>query len=156
MNINLTLFAQSIAFFLFAYLCWRYIWPALLAIMEERRERIEQGLADAESAKQALESSKATAAEELAKARTKADGIIGNARDSAASIEQEGREQGRKESERVVAEGRDELSRLELESREGLRGEVAGLVFEGVERIVGKSVDRKLHDKLVDELIERL
>ncbi|MCA8837111.1 MAG: F0F1 ATP synthase subunit B [Gammaproteobacteria bacterium] len=156
MNINLTLVAQSIAFFVFAGICWRFIWPVVMAAMEERRVRIEQGLIDAEAAKKALADSTRSAAEELDKARGKADGIVRQAREMSASLEQEGRERGQQEATRVLSEGEQEIARLLHTTRDELRTQVAGLVFEGVEKIVGSSADRQLHDKLVDDLIKRL
>jgi F-type H+-transporting ATPase subunit b len=45
-----------IAFGLFVWFCWKFVWPPLLAAMEERAEKIEQGLKDSEeSAKKILD-----------------------------------------------------------------------------------------------------
>ena len=48
MNINATLLGQMIAFGLFVWFCWKFVWPPLLAAMEERAAKIEQGLKDSE------------------------------------------------------------------------------------------------------------
>ena len=40
MNLNATLFGQMIAFGLFVWFCWKFVWPPLLAAMEERAEKI--------------------------------------------------------------------------------------------------------------------
>ena len=56
MNLNATLLGQMIAFGLFVWFCWKFVWPPLLAAMEERAEKIEQGLKDSEeSAKKILD-----------------------------------------------------------------------------------------------------
>ena len=68
MNLNATLLGQMIAFGLFVWFCWKFVWPPLLAAMEERAQKIEQGLKDSEeSAKKILE-----AEEESKKMLTKA------------------------------------------------------------------------------------
>ena len=56
MNLNGTLLGQMIAFGLFIWFCWKFVWPPLLAAMEERANKIEQGLKDSEdSAKKIIE-----------------------------------------------------------------------------------------------------
>ena len=49
MNLNATLLGQMIAFALFVWFCWKFVWPPLLAAMEERAKKIEQGLKDSEA-----------------------------------------------------------------------------------------------------------
>ena len=46
MNLNGTLLGQMIAFGLFIWFCLKFVWPPLLAEMEERANKIEQGLKD--------------------------------------------------------------------------------------------------------------
>ena len=48
MNINATLVLQSIAMMIFVWFCMKFIWPPLLAAIEERQEKIAEGLAAAE------------------------------------------------------------------------------------------------------------
>ena len=44
MNLNATVLGQSIAFALFAYFCMKVVWPPLVAVLEERRKKIIDGL----------------------------------------------------------------------------------------------------------------
>ena len=44
MNINATLLGQTLAFVLFVAICWRYVWPPIIAIMEEREKRISDDI----------------------------------------------------------------------------------------------------------------
>ena len=48
MNINLTLIGQSIAFIVFVWFCLKFIWPHILNALNERRQKIADGLAAAE------------------------------------------------------------------------------------------------------------
>ena len=68
MNINATLLGQTLAFVLFVAICWRYVWPPIIAIMEEREKRISDGLADAKKANDSLEEAKLNYEAELDKA----------------------------------------------------------------------------------------
>jgi F-type H+-transporting ATPase subunit b len=48
MNINATLFGQMFMFALFTWFCMKFVWPPIVAAMEERKKRIESGLIAAE------------------------------------------------------------------------------------------------------------
>ena len=55
MNINATLILQSIAMMIFVWFCMKFIWPPLLKALDERRERIAEGLAASDKAEKELE-----------------------------------------------------------------------------------------------------
>ena len=55
MSINATLIGQTIAFLLFVWFCMKFVWPPLLAAIEERQKKIADGLADADKAEKRLE-----------------------------------------------------------------------------------------------------
>ena len=44
MNINLTLFGQTIAFAIFVWFCMKFVWPPLTQAMQERQKKIAEGL----------------------------------------------------------------------------------------------------------------
>ena len=44
MNINATLIAQAVVFVIFVVICMKYIYPQILAVMQEREKRISDGL----------------------------------------------------------------------------------------------------------------
>ena len=50
MNINLTLIGQMIAFVCFVVFCMKYVWPPIIAAMQERADKIADGLAAADRA----------------------------------------------------------------------------------------------------------
>ena len=55
MNMNFTLVGQAIAFFIFAWFCYEYVWPYIVKALEEREKRIADGLAAAEKGHHELE-----------------------------------------------------------------------------------------------------
>ncbi|MEY3042035.1 MAG: rane-bound synthase, sector, subunit b, partial [Pseudomonadota bacterium] len=55
MSITLTLLGQSIAFFVFVWICMKAIWPPIVEAMEARQKQIADGLAAAERASLDLE-----------------------------------------------------------------------------------------------------
>jgi len=55
MNINLTLIGQSIAFIVFVWFCMKFIWPPMMNALDERKQKIADGLAAAERGKKEQE-----------------------------------------------------------------------------------------------------
>ena len=75
MNITATLIGQSITFLVFVLFCMKYVWPALLSVMEAREKRIAEGLESAEKASKDLELAKQKAAQQLKEAKEQAAAI---------------------------------------------------------------------------------
>ena len=61
MDINATLFGQTIAMVVFVWFCMKVLWPPLLKAMDERREKIAEGLAASDRAEKELEAAKVEA-----------------------------------------------------------------------------------------------
>ena len=86
MNINATLLGQTLAFVLFVAICWRYVWPPIIAIMEEREKRISDGLEAAKKANDSLEEAKLNYEAELDKAKSESADIVEKANQRASQI----------------------------------------------------------------------
>ena len=80
MNINATLFGQLIAFVVFVWFCKSYVWPPLMAAIEERQKKIADGLAASERAEKDLELAQAKVSEQLKEAKAQAAEIIEQAK----------------------------------------------------------------------------
>ena len=83
MNINATLFAQMIVFGILIWITMRFIWPPLTKAMDERAQRISEGLSAADRAKAELKDADARVADEIRKARVQASEIIDKAQQQA-------------------------------------------------------------------------
>ena len=70
MNINATLIAQALVFVVFVAICWKYVWPPIISIMEEREKRISDGLEAAKKADDSLEEAKLAFDKELDQAKS--------------------------------------------------------------------------------------
>src|SRR3546814_11550891 len=73
---NLTLVIQGIAFFAVVWLVMKFGWPHIMAAIEERQQKIAEGLAAADNSQTALAQAQAQVNEELKVARAKAHEII--------------------------------------------------------------------------------
>jgi F-type H+-transporting ATPase subunit b len=156
MNINLTLIGQSIAFIVFVWFCMKFIWPPVMAALEERKKKIADGLAAGERGKQEQALSEKRGAEVIREAKGKAAEILAGAEKRGAEIVDEAKSDARIESERIVSAAQSEIDTEINRAREQLRGELATLVTAGAGQILGKEVDADVHSKMLDELAAQL
>jgi len=156
MNINLTLIGQSIAFIVFVCFCMKFIWPPVMAALEERKKTIADGLAAAERGKKEQELSEKRGAEVIREAKGKAAEILAGAEKRGAEIVDEAKSDAKVESERIVTSAQSEIEQEINRAREQLRGELAMLVTAGAGQILGKEVDAAVHSKMLDELAAQL
>ncbi|WP_295802647.1 F0F1 ATP synthase subunit B [uncultured Microbulbifer sp.] len=156
MNINLTLIGQSITFLAFVWFCWKFVWPALLGVMQEREQKIATGLQEAERAEKDLELAKQKAAEQLKQAKAQAAEIIDGANKRANQIVDEAKEAARSEGDRLKAAAQAEIEQEVNRAKEQLRSRVAALSVAGAEKILSVNIDAKAHDDLIEKLAAEL
>ena len=156
MNINLTLIGQMLAFVGFVAFCMKFVWPPILAAMQEREQKIADGLSAAERAKQDLELAKEKSVERLREAKEEAAGIVDAANRRANQIIEEAKTAAVSEADRVKAAAQAEIEQERNRAREQLRGQVAALSLAGAERVLGASIDEKAHSDILDKLAAEL
>lgn len=156
MNLNLTLIGQSLTFIVFVLFCMKYVWPALLSIMQERENKISEGLNAAERAGKDLELAQNKAVESLSEAKQQAASIIEQANKRASQIVDEATSQAIVEGNRIKAAAEGEITLEISKAREELRGKLAGLVVEGAEKILGSTVDKEAHNAMLNKLSAEL
>lgn len=156
MNINLTLIGQMLAFVAFVAFCMKYVWPPILAAMQEREQKIAEGLAAADQASQDLELAKKKAVERLHEAKEEAAGIIDAANRRATQIVDEAKAAAVVEADRVKAAAQAEIEQEANRAREQLRAQVAALSLAGAEKVLGAAVNAEAHADIVDKLAAEL
>ena len=152
MNLNLTMIGQSLTFLVFIFFCMKFVWPALLGVMQEREKRIADGLEAADKADKDLELAKKHAVEQMKEAKEQAATIVEQANKRANQIVEEAKEAAEAEADRIKAQAEAEVSRAVSQAREELRGRVAVLALSGAEKILGASVDAKAHNAMLEKL----
>ena len=156
MDINATLIGQTIAMIVFVWFCMKYIWPPLLAAIEERQEKIAEGLAAAEKGDEKLEAAKAEADQIVADARKQATGILDQAHARANEIVAEGKDSGVKERDRQLAAAQAEIEQETNKAREELRGQVSAIAIASAEKILSREIDAKQHEDILGKLASEL
>lgn len=156
MNINATMIGQAIAFAFFVWFCMKFVWPPVMAALEERKKKIADGLDAAERASRDLELAQEKAIQELREGKEQAAAIIEQANKRASQIVEEAKEQALTEGDRLKVAAQAEIDQDVNRAKEALRGQVAILAVSGAEKILGKSVDSKVQAELVDQLAAEL
>ena len=143
----------SANFIVFAVILYLAFGKQVSGMLAARRERIEQGLRDAEQAKRDRESAEQERLAALAEARREANDILARAQ----KVAQETRDAD-------IAATRDELSRMRERATEEitaekqralaeLRGEVADLALQAASRVVRETMTDQRQRRLVEEFL---
>ena len=156
MDINLTLIGQTIAMIVFVWFCMKFIWPPLLEAIEERQEKIAEGLAAADKGQEKLEQATAEAEEIISEARKQATGILDQAHARANEIVSEGKADGVKERDRQLAAAKAEIEQETNRAREELRGQVSAIAVASAEKILDREIDEKQHQDILGKLAAEL
>ena len=156
MNINLTLIGQSITFIVFVWFCMKFVWPPVMAALNERKQKIADGLAAAEKGKHDEELAKERAAEVLKEAKAQAQEIISGAEKRASEIVEEAKDTARTEGERLLTAANAEIEQEANRAREQLRGEVVSLAVAGAGKVLKREIDEKANEDLLKDLVAQL
>jgi F-type H+-transporting ATPase subunit b len=156
MNFNATLIGQMITFAIFVWFCMKYIWPPLIAALEERNARISEGLAAAQRGQQDLEEAEIKVKESFNEAKAQAQEIINQAQKRANEIVDEAKDAAREEAEKTKAAASVEIDQQITAAREQLRKEVSSIALAGAEQILKREVDAKAHAAVLDELVTQI
>lgn len=156
MNINLTLFGQTIAFAIFVWFTMKFVWPPITAAMQARQKKIAEGLDAAGRAQRDLQMAQEKAAQTLRETKEQAAEILDKANKTANAIVEEAKQQARSEGERLLASAKAEIEVEVNRAKDQLRAQVAALAVAGAEKILESSVDAKAHNDLVAKLASQL
>ena len=156
MNINATLFGQLIAFIVFVWFCMRYVWPPIIIAIEERQQKIAEGLESAERADKTLKLAEANSFEQQKEAKQEAMNIIDQANKRKVQIVEEAREEALTEKEKILSQGHAEIEIQIQKVRSELQKEFADLAIFGAEKVIEQSVDKKIHNDLLESITNKL
>jgi F-type H+-transporting ATPase subunit b len=152
MDINLTFIVQGFAFFAVAWLVMKFGWPHIIAAIEERQQKIAEGLAAADRSQKDLAQAQEKVNEALKEARTKANEIIDQAHQRANQIVEAAKNDAIAEANRQKVLGLAEIDAASTRAKEDLRKQVSVLAVSGAEKLLKREIDANAHKALLDEL----
>ncbi len=152
MNLNATLIAQMLVFLVLAWFTMKFVWPPLIQALDERAQKIADGLQAAEQSQSALEKAQQEAAQTVAKAREQGQQRLAEAEKRAEAAAVELREQAQQEARRIVAQAKAEAEQQFVQARAALRKDVAALAVKGAQQILQREIDSQAHADLLRQL----
>ena len=153
MNVTATLFGQMLTFVVFVWFIKAYLWEPLTKAMEDRSNKIAEGLAAAEQGQQKIEQAKIEFTTRIDEAKTKASSIIGDAEQKSKLIVEEARNTAKEEAAKIAKSSTQQLEQEINAAREKLKTDVAELSIICAERVLESEVDKKKHNKIIEEVI---
>ena len=156
MNINATFFAELLAFCIFVFITYRYIWPSMENLLEDRRKEISDGLEAASQSQRKLEEANTESSKILDEAKAEASNLINQAGSRGDQILDEAKNQAVEEQKKIKASAEADIEQNINKAKEGLKQEVSALVIAGAEQILNKEVDEKANKEIVEKLIKEL
>jgi F-type H+-transporting ATPase subunit b len=143
----------ALNFVVFLAIMWTFAFKPVSRMLESRRERIEQGLADAEQAKKDRESAEQERLATLAEARRESNEILARAQKVAQETRDADIAATRTELERMRTSAAEEIEAEKARALAELRSEVADLALAAAGKILGESMTDARQRKLVDEFL---
>ena len=156
MEIGMTLLGQALSFAILIWFSMKFIWPPLTKAIDERAQRIADGLSAAERAKAELKDADARVAEEIKKARAQASEIVEKAQAQANQILDKAKADALLEAARQKAVAQTEIDGMVGKAREALRGQVASLAVQGAQKIIQREINADAHKALLDQLVAEI
>ncbi len=145
-----------LVFAAFVLFTMKLVWPPLAKAMEERQDKIADGLASAERGRKELELAQHRVKDELKQAKIQSTDIIEKANKRAAQIIEEAKDAAKHEAQVQMKLAQEQLMQQINHAKDELRKQVASLAITGAEKILMREVDAKANTALLDNLIEEI
>ncbi|CAM5779436.1 F0F1 ATP synthase subunit B [Ottowia pentelensis] len=152
MSITGTLIIQIIVFLLLVAFTMKFVWPPIANALDERAQKVAEGLAAADKAKSELADANQRVEQQLAESRTENAQRQADAERRAQAIIEEAKSRANDEGAKIIAAARAEAQQQAVQAREALRDEVAKLAVRGAEQILRKEVNPAVHADLLNRL----
>ncbi len=126
----------------------------ILKMLDQRQAKIRESMEQADLIREQTAKSEEQMKAHLDAARKDGQSIIAQAAQIGEKLKEEAREGARKEASMVIERARVEIDRDRDKAIEGLRGEFADIAIMAAEKVINESLDKKKHQKLIDEVLE--
>jgi len=152
LGINGPFLLSQIVNFLILFLALRFLlWKPMLKMLNERKQRIAQGLEDAEQARRDRERAQAEYEERIKQAEQEREKILARAAEEGEGARAETLAQARAQAEQIVAEGKETVEQERQQMLAELRSQVAALSIAAANKLIGEALDEQRQRRLIDE-----
>ncbi len=146
-------FWQTLLFLLLLFLLKKYAWKPILSAVNEREEGIKNAMAEAEKARQEMESLKSDNQKILKEARAERDAMIKDAREIKDSMITEAKDEAKAQATKLIEQAKTTIQNEKLAAITDLKNQVADLSISIAEKVMQDELSNK--DKQV-ALVEKM
>jgi F-type H+-transporting ATPase subunit b len=150
------LIAQTINFGIVLFVLWKFAYRPVLTMLEQRREKIAEGMTNAEKIKNELAQTEVARQDILNKANTQANKLIEEARAAAARVQEQETQKAIAAAEQIITKAREAAAQDHERMLAELRREVGRLVVETTGRVTGKVLTPEDQKRLAEETSRQL
>jgi len=150
------LVAQIISFAIVCAVLHKFAYRRILAMLEQRREQITQGITNAERIKAELDKTETQRQEVMAQAHTQGAKFIEEARAAAARVQQEETKKAIAAAEQIMAKAREAAAQDHDRMLAELRREVGKLVVQATTAVTGKILTAEDQQRLAEEASKQI
>ena len=143
--------SQVISFAIVAFLLRRFAYKPILAVLEDRRRRIEEGLINADKIKKELAEAEKRYQEIVTKANAAAQKMIDEARESSAHLAERKQQEAIAAAEQIIAKARESAALEHERTMESMKRELGRLVVETTAKVTGKVLTSEDQKRLQEE-----
>jgi len=154
LGINPTfLLAQIVNFLVLWFILSRFLFPAVLKTLAERRNRIRDSLTEAERVKQETVATRGDFERQVAEERRKAQEAIAQAARTAEEVREKIIAEAQVEADKMKAQARQEIGQEREQMMADLKRQVVDLAILSANRVVGRTLDEKAQRQIVQEFL---
>ena len=148
--------SQVISFCIVAYLLQRFAYKPILAVLEERRRKIEEGQLNAQKIKKELAEAEKRYQEIVTKGNADAQRMIDEARESAAHLSERKQQEAVTAAEQIIAKAREAAALEHDRTMESLKRELGRLVVETTAKVTEKVLTPEDQRRLQEDAARQL
>jgi len=145
------LIAQVVLFSIVYYVLKRFAFKPVIAMLEERRRRIEEGQINAENIKKQLAAAQTKYEEILAKANAEAQRLIDEVRASGDRLAEQKRQEAIAAAEQITVKAQEAIALERDRTMADLKRELGRLVVETTTRVTGKVLTEQDQQRINEE-----
>lgn len=151
------IFWMFLSFAVLFFILWKYAWPAITKMIDQRAELIDKGVEYAQQAKLDLDNAQAKAEEVIQQARSRQADILREADRIKTQIIEEARGEARQAAAKELDQAKLQIEQARKEAEQNIRDEVSAFALNIAQKVVRNHMsDSKAQSQLVDSLLDEI
>ena len=150
------LLAQIVNFVILLFLLKKFLYKPLINLMNNRRQKIEEGLEKARKGEEEFQKIQELRDKELAKVQKEAEVIIQKAKEVGDKKQQEILKEAEEKTKKIIEEAKGRINIEKEKMLKEVRQDVANLVITATEKILKEKMDKNKEKEMINEVFNKL